>query len=89
MKTLMDKYMHALSDERDAFWDYVELIECEMAKEHKALFVAIAQDELQHFHKIVSAVWTDMSNKTEMEKAFYHSLMKEYEMMKEYLEHHK
>ena len=60
-----------------------------MAKEHKALFVAIAQDELQHFHKIVSAVWTDMSNKTEMEKAFYHSLMKEYEMMKEYLEHHK
>jgi hypothetical protein len=56
MKTLMEKFMHALSDERDAFWDYMEIIECEMAKEHKPLFVAIAQDELQHFHKIVSTV---------------------------------
>lgn len=30
-----------------------------------------------------------MTNKTDMEKAFYHSLHKEYEMMKEYSEHRK
>ena len=89
MKTLMEKYMHTLSDERDAFWDYMEIIECEMAKEHKGLFVAIAQDELQHFHKIVSAVRADMESKTDMEKAFYQSLVKEHKMMSEYLEHHK
>lgn len=30
-------YMHSLHDEKDAFWDYIELIDCETNKEHKAL----------------------------------------------------
>lgn len=89
MKTLVEKYMHSLNDERDAFWDYIDIMECEGAKENKSIIVAIAQDELQHFHKLIEIVWADETNKTDLEKAFHSALLCEYEEMKECLEQHK
>lgn len=89
MKTLMEKYMHALNDERDAFWDYIEIMKCEGAKDSKSTIAAIAQDELQHFHKLIEIVWADETNKTELEKAFRSALLCEYDEMKECFEHHK
>lgn len=56
MKTLMEKYMHVLMEEREAFWDYMELMDCETKKEHKSIWHAIAADELQHFAKIKDTV---------------------------------
>lgn len=89
MKNLIHMYMHSLHDEKDAFWDYIELIDCESHKEHKALWIAIATDELQHFQKIKDAIWADMESHTDMEKAFYHTMHDEYEKMKKCLEKRK
>lgn len=89
MKTLMHMYMHSLHDEKDAFWDYIDLIDCETNKEYRSLWLAIAADELQHFQKIKDAVWAGMESHTDMEKAFYHAMHEEYEKMKKCLEKRK
>ena len=82
-------YMHALHDEKDAFWDYIELIDHETNKEHRSLWVAIAHDELEHFQKIKDGVWAHMEEHTDMEKAFYYAMHDEYEKMKKCLEKRK
>ena len=89
MKTIMGLYMHNLHEEKKAFWDYMELLNCETHKDRKAIWYAIAADELQHFAKIKDTVWSDMTEHTEMEQAFYHELHEEYEAMKKCLEKHK
>jgi rubrerythrin len=86
MKTIMEMYMHALHEERENFWDYVEMMKHETNKDKKAVWYAIASDELQHFHKIKSIVWENLEGHTEMEKAFHETMHDEYEKMKKCLE---
>lgn len=87
--TLMQQYIHALYDEEDAFWDYIELLENETHKEHKALWVAIATDELQHFAKVKETIWGMSAEHSDMENAFCAELHEKYEQMKKCLEKHK
>ena len=82
MKTIMGHYMHVLHEEKKAFWDYMDLVKAEPHKDRRAIWHAIAADELQHFAKIKDTVWSDMSERTEMEKAFFEELHEEYEAMK-------
>ena len=82
-------YMHALHEEKENFWDYIELIDAETQKEHRVLWYAIAADELQHFANIKDAIWANMESHTVMEKAFYDTMHEEYERMKKCLEKRK
>lgn len=56
MKTIMGHYMHVLHEEKKAFWDYMDLIKAEPHKDRRAIWHAIAADELQHFAKIKDTV---------------------------------
>lgn len=37
MKTMMGMYMHALHEERENFWDYIEMYKHETNKDKKAV----------------------------------------------------
>jgi hypothetical protein len=86
MKGLIHMYMHALHEVKENFWDYIELIDAEPHKDHRAVWYAIAADELQHFAKIKDVAWANMEGHTEMEKAFHDTMHEEYEKMKKCLE---
>lgn len=88
-KTITGMYIHVLYEEKDNFWDYIELMDHEPQKEHRALWYAIASDELQHFSKIKEVIWADMSTRTDIEKALYDKVEKEEEKMKKCLEKHR
>lgn len=89
MKNIMSLYMHALHKEKESFWDYIDLIDCENQKERRVIWYAIASDELQHFCKLKDTIWANMGDRTEMEKAFFEELHCEYEEMKKCLEKRK
>lgn len=56
MEKLMHMYMHAIREEKEAFWDYIDLIDCEVHKERRSIWYAIAADELQHFAKLKDTI---------------------------------
>lgn len=89
MKTLISMYMHALHQEKDAFWDYLELMDHETHKDHKSIWYAIATDELQHFAKIKDTIWGEKEGRTEMEQAICEEYHEQYEHMKKALEKRK
>ena len=89
MKSLPSMYMHMLYDEKEGFWEYIDLFDMETSKDRKAIWYAIATDELQHFAKIKDTIWSNMNERTEMEKALFAELHEEYEKMKKCLERRK
>lgn len=89
MKTLAGMYMHALHEEKENFWDYIELIDNETNKDRRNLWYAIAADELQHFGKIKDTIWANLDGHTEMEKAFHDAMHEEYDKMRKCLEKRK
>ena len=89
MKTLASMYMHALHEEKENFWDYIDLLDHETSKERHTMWYAIASDELQHFAKIKEMIWANMEGHTEMEIAFHDAMHEEYEKMRKCLEKRK
>lgn len=85
--TLIQQYIHAIYDEEDAFWDYIEILKSETNTTHKALWVAIATDELQHYGKIKDVLKT--MSQSEMETAFLAELCEKYDCMRKCLEQYK
>lgn len=89
MKNLMEMYIHTLYEEREAFLDYIELLDNETSKERKAIWYAIAADELQHYGKVKEIIWSSAERSSEIELAFCKEMHEEYEEMKKCLEKRK
>lgn len=89
MKNLMEMYIHTLYEEKEAFLDYIELLDNETSKERRTIWYAIAADELQHYSKLKEAIWSSAEHSSEIELAFYKEMHEEYEEMKKCLEKRK
>lgn len=89
MKNLMEMYIHTLYEEKEAFWDYIELIDNENNKEYRSIWYAIAADELQHYSKLKEIIWGNGEHNSVIESAFFKEIHEEYEEMKKCLEKRK
>ena len=84
---MIKELIEQLFEERDGFYEYIEMAHKATDPVHRQTFVKIAEDELGHYKEIYNVIFKDKhpEHMSEIEKSFHRMATKECEAMKVHL----
>lgn len=84
---MIKELIEQLFEEKDGFYEYIEMAHKAVDPSHRQLFTKIAEDELGHYKEIYGIIFKDKhpEHMSEIEKSFHRMATRECEAMKAHL----
>lgn len=84
---MIKELIEQLFDEKDGFYEYIEMAHKAVDPTYRQMFIKMAEDELGHYKEVYGMIFKDKHSEhmSEIEKSFHHMATKECENMKAHL----